>query len=168
MFLDKGTAIGSGLVMLVFGIIFLVFPAFTLSFFAIMMGVAFLFAGISMLVSWWRGLRGSIAGAASAIVGALSIIFSLVCFIHPFAVASTLTWLIALCVVLAGIAQTVTLVVAKELPGRGLGIAATVIMALFGVFALVWPPMVIQFLGISLLIGGISAIILGLVSNPAK
>lgn len=168
MYLDKGAMIGSGVVMLVFGIVFLVFPAFTLSFLAVMMGIVFLFAGISMLVSWWRGLRGSFVGTASAMVGSLSIIFSLVCIFHPLATASTLTWLIALCVVIAGAAQLVALAVARDLPGRGLGIAAMIVMILFGLFALVWPPMVIQFLGISLIVGGVSAIILGLVSNPTR
>lgn len=168
MYLDKGAVIGSGIVMLVFGIVFLVFPAFTLSFLAIMMGIAFLFNGISMLVSWWRGIRGSVLGIASAVMGALCIIFALICFIHPFAVASTLTWLVALCVVIAGVAQLIALLAAKELPGRGLGIIATIIVALFGIFALIWPPMVIQFLGISLVIEGISALILGIVSDSAR
>lgn len=165
MYLDRGAAIGSGLVMLVFGIIFLVFPAFTLSFLAVMMGIAFLFGGISMLVSWWRGLRDSPMGIASAVFGVLSIIFALVCLIHPLAMASTLTWLVALCVVIAGIAQLVTLIMANGLPGRGIGIAATVIMTLFGIFALIWPPMVIQFLGISLIIEGASAIIMGVIAK---
>lgn len=166
MYIDRGAAIGSGIVMLVFGIIFLVFPAFTLSFLAIMMGIAFLFGGISMLVSWWRGLRGSAVGTASAVFGVLSIIFALVCIVHPFAMASTITWLVALCVVIAGIAQLVALIMANGLPGRGIAIAATIIMTLFGVFALVWPPMVIQFLGISLIIEGTSAVIMGAVAKP--
>lgn len=166
MYIDKGAAIGSGIVMLVFGIIFLVFPAFTLSFLAVMMGIAFLFGGISMLVSWWRGLRDSAVGIATAVFGALSVIFALVCLIHPLAMASTLTWLVALCVVIAGISQLVALILASELQGRGIAIAATVIMTLFGIFALIWPPMVIQFLGISLIIEGVSAVIMGAVARP--
>lgn len=165
MFLDRGAVMGSGIVMLVFGIIFLVFPAFSMSFFAVMVGIAFLFGGISMLVSWWKGLRGSTAGVASAAFGVLGVAFALVCIVHPLAIASTLTWLVALCVVIAGISQLVALFLASGLPGRGIGIAATVIMTLFGVFALIWPPMVMQFIGISLIIEGASGIVMGLIAK---
>lgn len=168
MFLDRGAAIGSGAVMLLFGIVFLAFPSFTLSFLAVMMGLAFLVGGISMLVTWWKGAKGTPAGTASAVFGALSIIFAIVCLVHPLAIASTLTWLVALCVVVAGVSQLVALAMATGLPGRGIGIVATVVMILFGIFALVWPPMVIQFLGISLIIEGLSAIVLGIVSSPSR
>lgn len=165
MYLDKGALIGSGVVMLLFGIIFLVFPSFTMSFFAVMVGIAFLAGGISMIVSWWKGLRGTSVGVASLVFGILSVIFAIVCFVHPFALAATLTWLIALCVVIAGISQLIALFLASELPGRGIAIVTTILMILFGIFALTWPPMVVQFIGISLLIEGFSALIMGAIAS---
>ena len=40
-------------------------------------------------------------------------------------------------------------------------------MALFGLFALIWPPMVVQFVGISLIIEGVTAFVLGLTSKQS-
>lgn len=163
---NRGTLFGGGIVMVVLGIIFLAFPGFTMSFFTVLAGIGFLAGGISAIVAWW-GTREFGGGGGVLFFGILSIIFALVCLVHPLALATTLTWLVALCVLIAGIAQIASLIAMGDFPMRAAAIASTAIMALFGLFALIWPPMVVQFVGISLVIEGVTAFVLGLTSKQS-
>lgn len=87
---NRGTLFGGGIVMVVLGIIFLAFPGFTMSFFTVLAGIGFLAGGISAIVAWW-GTREFGGGGGVLFFGILSIIFALVCFVHPLALATTLT-----------------------------------------------------------------------------
>lgn len=168
MFVSKGATLGSGIVLALIGFVFLVFPGFTLSFFATLAGIGLVVAGISAIVSWRNGLRDTIMGTAALVFGILGIVLGLVCLVHPFAVAATFTWLVALCVLIAGILQLVTLTRAEGLPGRGIALAAAVLVIIFGVLAMAWPPMIVQLVGVSLAVDGVSFIILALLSDSAR
>ena len=146
----RNMGIGSGLILVVIGIIFLAFPAFTMVFFTTLVGLGILVIGISITMAWYKDMRGT------------GIIFSLVCLIHPLALATTMTWLVALAVVVCGIAQICGLVAMTGAPGRTVGIVGSAVVVLFGLLALLQPELVIQFMGISLLIEGITAIVMAL------
>lgn len=166
MYIDKGTALGSGAVMTLMGIVLLVFPAFALSFFAVLVGLCFLVAGVAALVTWGRTGRGSSAGAFALVAGILGVVFGLACLFHPLDFAVAVTWLAALFVVVTGIAQLVTLVAAGGFPGRPGALVATVAFTVLGFCALANPTMVVQLIGLSFIVEGVTAIVLGLTAGP--
>jgi uncharacterized membrane protein HdeD (DUF308 family) len=158
----RNMGIGSGLILVVIGIIFLAFPAFTMVFFTTLVGLGILVIGISITMAWYKDMRGTGMGGGALFAGVICIIFSLVCLIHPLALATTMTWLVALAVVVCGIAQICGLVAMTGAPGRTVGIVGSAVVVLFGLLALLQPELVIQFMGISLLIEGITAIVMAL------
>lgn len=166
MYKNRGVSLGSGVVLAVIGAVLLLFPAASMSFFTILVGLCFLFAGFSALSAWSRTLRGTGFGTAVLAFSLLMIIIALVCIFHPLATASTLTWLVALLVVIGGVAQLATVIFAVGMPGRGIGAISTCIVILFGILALCWPPFIVQFIGVSCLIEGISLVVIALVARP--
>ena len=162
---SRGLSVGTGIVFAVIGIIFLVFPAFTMSFFATLVGFGMLVAGISSLVVWFNDLRGTGTGGGMLFIGVICVIIAAVCFLHPLALAETVTWLVALAVVVSGIAQICGLVAMGSVPGRAVGIIGSAVVVLFGVLALAWPQLIIQFIGISLLIEGIMIFVMSAFSQ---
>lgn len=168
MFVNRGAAFGSGIVLVLIGLAFLAFPALMLTFFATLAGIALIVAGISGIVSWRSGLRDTVMGTMTLAFSILGLVLGLVCLVHPLAIASTLTWLVALCIVVTGITQLLALTRAAGLPGRGIGIAAGALVVVFGVLAMAWPPMIVQFVGISLAVDGISFIALALLARADR
>lgn len=159
--------IGSGLILIVIGIVFLVFPVFTMAFFALLVGIGILVLGITIIMAWYQDMRGTGMGAGALFSGVVCLIFALVCLIHPLAMATTMTWLVALAVVICGIAQICGLIAMAGVPGRVAGIAGSAVVVLFGVLALLQPELIIQFMGISLLIEGITAIAMVIATQRA-
>lgn len=160
----RSLSLGTGVILLLMGITFLVFPFFIMTFFASFVGLAFLAGGVSSLVAWFQN-RGAVKGGGMLFMGIVCVIFSIVCFIHPIAFAETMTWLVALLVAITGVAQIIGLISMGPVPGRGFGIAANIPVVVLGILGLVWPELIVQFVGCSLLIEGISIIVLSVFAS---
>lgn len=162
----RSLSLGTGVILLLLGITFLAFPFVIMTFFASFVGLAFLVGGVSSLVTWYQS-RGTAKGGGMLFMGIVCVIFAIACFIHPLAFAETMTWLVALFVAIAGVVQIVSLIAAGPIPGRGFGIVANIPVTVLGILGLVWPELIVQFVGCSLLIEGISIIVLSVFASRA-
>lgn len=96
--------------------------------------------------------------------GILSIIFGLLCLLFPLAFAEAVIWFVAIAVIVFGIAQIISLITTRDINGRFVGILGSLIVVICGILALIWPPFVMQFIGASLLIEGITVIVMSLIA----
>lgn len=160
MYLDSNIVFGVGIAILVIGIIFCIFPNFTMSFFTILVGLALLVLSISAIAVWYQTGRGTSAGNAMLVLGILGVICALACLIQPLSTAHTVTWLVALAIVIFGAAQLVSLLCASDIYGRNIAIVGAVIIVVLGICAMVRPQMVVQLVGVALIIEGISVMAL--------
>lgn len=166
MYLNRNISLGSGIVLALVGLLMLLFPGFSLSFLAVLVGIGILSVALSALSAWGSMLKGTGTGAVILTLGIVMLVIALVCLFHPLATASAITWLVALLVVIGGIAQLLTFTFAAGMPGRGVGIASTLATIVLGVLALIWPPFIMQFIGVACLVEGISLIVIALLDRP--
>ena len=106
--------------------------------------------------------RGTLFGG-----GIVMVVLGIIFLAFPGFTMSFFTVLAGIGFLAGGIAQIASLIAMGDFPMRAAAIASTAIMALFGLFALIWPPMVVQFVGISLIIEGVTAFVLGLTSKQS-
>ena len=163
----KGASLVTGVVMLVIGLVFCLFPSSIMSFFTALVGLALLVMSISAIYTWAKGMKGSLLGTGVLVMGIIGLICGFTCLFQPLATASTITWLVALCVVVMGGAQLISLVFATGLPGRGVALAGAALVVIFGICAMVRPAMVVQFIGIALLVEGVSVVLLSFLGDRA-
>ena len=160
----RSLSIGTGIIFLLFGIIFVVFPGFIMTFFATFVALAFLVGGVSSLVAYYQS-RGTAKGGGMLFMGIVCVVFALICFIHPLAFAQTLTWLVALFVAITGVAQIIGLIAMGPIPGRGFAIVANIPVVILGILGLMWPESIVLYVGISLIIEGVSIIVLSFLAT---
>ena len=158
----RSMGLGTGIILVILGAVLLFFPALSMSVFAILVGIGILVVGINATITWYRTMRGTGMGSGVLFTGILSIIIGVLCLLNPLGFAGIITWFVVIAVIVFGIAQIVTLVATPNVGGRFVGILGNAIMILCGVLALIWPPFVMQFIGASLLIEGITVIIMSL------
>ncbi len=160
----RGMGLGSGIILAIIGIILFVFPTLSMSVFAMLVGFGILVVGINATYVWFRTMRGTGAGGGVLFAGVLSIIFGMLCLLYPLVFAEVLTWFVAIAVIVFGIAQIWSLIVTPHLDGRFIGICGSIVVVLCGILALIWPPFIMQFIGASLLIEGITVIVMSMVA----
>ncbi|MGI6031908.1 MAG: HdeD family acid-resistance protein [Coriobacteriales bacterium] len=166
MFIEKKMGGTTCAILIILGVIFLFFPKFSLSFIGVLVGIGILVAAIGAFTTWSKGLRGTPASTATLIFAILLLIFALICLFHPLAFSTTISWLIAFIILVTGIAQTVTIISLGDFKGRALTLVVSILDALFGLCALIWPSMLIQFVGIAFILEGIDLLILTIKSQP--
>lgn len=151
----KSTLI-TGIMLVVIGLVFIIFPDATASFFTIMVGVGMLIAAVNSFICW-NELRHVGGGGVCLAFGICACALALVCLLRPLAFASTLIWITALCVVGMGIFHLFTALGLPNVSGsaRMAGVVSSILMILFGALAMLWPAMIVLFLGISILVEGI-------------
>ena len=160
MNLGKSLPLGTGALMLVIGIVLFAFPGFTMSLFTTIVGIGILVASISAIATWANGARDTLAGTATLALGIIGVLCAIACIFHPLSTASAITWLVCICVVVLGAAQLITMLLSRGMPGRGFGIVTTALVVVFGIGALLRPQLVVQFIGIALIVEGVSSIAL--------
>lgn len=158
----RGMGLGTGVILAIIGIILFAYPALSMSVFAMLVGFGILVMGINAIYTWFSTLRGTGMGGGVMVTGILSVIFGLLCLIYPLVFAEAMVWIVAIAVIVAGIAQIISLVTTRDVNGRAIGICGSLVVVLCGVLALVWPPFIMQFIGASLLIEGITVIVMSL------
>lgn len=156
----KSTVI-TGIMLAIIGLVFILFPAATASFFTIMVGMGMLIAAINSFICW-NELRRVGGGGICLAFGICACALALVCLLRPLAFASTLIWITALCVVGMGVFHLFT---ALGMPSfntatRITGVVSAILMIVFGALAMLWPAMIVQFLGVSILVEGICQIVM--------
>ncbi len=158
----------AGVVTAIIGAVVLFVPGLTMVVFADFVAASFIIWGLTALTCWMRDLRGVPGGALVIAFSILGILFGIVCFLHPLAFAGAVSWLVALLVIVVGIGQIALLLnnPGDGVPGRWAGWASSVLMVVFGVASLVYPALVVQFIGASLLIEGISLVVSGAMARP--
>lgn len=163
----RGMGLGSGIILAIIGIILFAFPALSMSVFAMLVGFGILVVGVNAVFVWFRTMRGTGMGTGVLIAGVLSIIFGMLCLIYPLMFAEVLTWFVAVAVIVFGIVQICSFIATSGLDGRFIGICGSLVVVLCGILALVWPPFIMQFIGASLLIEGITVVIMALTAPKA-
>ena len=158
----RGMGLGSGIILAIIGIILFAFPTLSTMVFAMLVGF-----GILATYTWFSTLRGTGMGAGVLATGILSIIFGLLCLLFPLAFAEAVIWFVAIAVIVFGIAQIISLITTRDINGRFVGILGSLIVVICGILALIWPPFVMQFIGASLLIEGITVIVMSLIAPKA-
>lgn len=159
----RGMGLGSGIILAIIGIILFAFPTLSTMVFAMLVGFGILVVGINATYTWFSTLRGTGMGAGVLATGILSIIFGLLCLLFPLAFAEAVIWFVAIAVIVFGIAQIISLITTRDINGRFVGILGSLIVVICGILALIWPPFVMQFIGASLLIEGITVIVMSLI-----
>ena len=162
MFLNRSFTLGFGILLALVGVVFVAAPAFVMSFFDALVGICLIAAGLGGLLLWFHDLRGRTLGCALSVVSVFGVLFGLFCLARPLALATTISLVIAQCVVIAGIVQLIVVLRAIAIPGRSLAIAGSVLVIVFGICAFVWPTMLVRFVGIAFLAEGLSSIALAL------
>lgn len=163
----RGMGLGSGVILAIIGIILFAFPALSMSVFAMLVGFGILVVGVNAIYAWFSTMRGTGVGTGVLIAGVLSLIFGMLCLLYPLMFAEALTWFVAIAVIVFGIVQICSLIATPHLDGRFIGICGSLVVVLCGILALVWPPFIMQFIGASLLIEGITVIIMALTTPKA-
>ena len=160
--------VGAGIVTAVIGLVLLFVPGLSMVVFSYFVAASFVIWGLTALVCWMRDLRGVPGGALVIAFSILGIVFGIVCFAHPLAFAGAVSWLVALLVIVVAIGQIAVLLnnPGDGVPGRWAGWASSILMIVLGVASLVYPPLVVQFIGASLLIEGVSLVISGAMARP--
>lgn len=158
----RNLGMGVGLVLAIIGIVLFVFPSLSLTVFATIVGLGIMFSGASATIAWAQNLRGTGQGTGALIAGILSIVFGFICIMHPIAFAEALTWIVAVAVIVFAVAQIIGLLTTPDIDGRLIGVIGNLVVILCGVFAFVWPPFIMQFIGASLLIEGITTVVVSL------
>ena len=160
--------IGAGIVTAMFGLVVLFMPGLTMVIFSFLVAASFLVWGLTALGCWIRDLRGVPGGALVVAFSILAIVFGAVCFLHPIAFAGAVSWLIALLVIVVGVGQIAVLLnnPGDGVPGRWVGWASSILLIVFGVASLVYPALVVQFIGVSLLVEGVSLVVCGAMTRP--
>lgn len=159
----RGMGLGSGIILAIIGIILFAFPTLIHDVFAMLVG----FASSSWAqrdYTWFCTLRGTGMGSGVLATGILSIIFGLLCLLFPLAFAEAVIWFVAIAVIVFGIAQIISLITTRDINGRFVGVLGSLIVVICGILALIWPPFVMQFIGASLLIEGITVIVMSLIA----
>lgn len=163
----RGMGLGSGIILAIIGIILFAFPTLSTMVFAMLVGFGILVVGVNATYTWFSTLRGTGMGAGVLATGILSIIFGLLCLLFPLAFAEAVIWFVAIAVIVFGIAQIISLITTRDINGRFVGILGSLIVVICGILALTWPPFVMQFIGASLLIEGITVIVMSLIAPKA-
>ena len=132
--------------------------------FAMLVGFGILVVGVNATYTWFSTLRGTGMGAGVLATGILSIIFGLLCLLFPLAFAEAVIWFVAIAVIVFGIAQIISLITTRDINGRFVGILGSLIVVICGILALIWPPFVMQFIGASLFIEGVTVIVMSLIA----
>lgn len=158
----RSIGLGTGVILAILGLALFIFPVSSMWLFAVLVGCGILIMGLNAVFTWYKTMRGTGMGTGVLVTGVLSIIFAILCLFSPLAFAEVITWLIAIAVIVFGIAQICSLVATPDISGRLIGILGSVIVVLFGIFALIWPQLIMQFIGISLFIEGLTAVIMAL------
>lgn len=161
----RGMGLGSGIVLAVIGLVLFAFPQLSMSIFAILVGVGILVIGLNAAYIWYSTMRDTGTGQGVLITAVLSIIVAIVVIVNPLTFASAITWIVALAVIVFSVAQIISLATTRDLNGKSIGICGSLIVLLFGILSFVWPPFIMQFIGVSLLIEGITIIIMSFVSS---
>lgn len=158
----RGMGLGTGIILAILGFVLFVFPVSSMWLFAVLVGCGILVMGLNSVFTWFKTMRGTGMGTGVLVTGVLSILFAILCLISPLAFAEVISWFVAIAVIVFGIAQVCSLVATPNLPGRFVGILGSVIVVLFGILALIWPQLIMQFIGVSLFIEGLTVVIMAL------
>ena len=165
MSIVRTSPIISGVLILVLGCMLAFTPVMSAQFFAWLVGFAFLIGAVVGFIVWNANKRAGISNGGSLFAAILSLIIALVCFFLPLFSAVILTWIVAWCIVVAGIMQIVMFARMKGTPHRVIGGISSVLVVLMGIIALAWPLLLVQFIGVAAIIQGISLIIIGAISK---
>ncbi len=162
--------IGAGIITAILGLAVLFVPGLSMVVFSYFVAASFVIWGLTTLVCWMRDLRGVPGGAFVIVFSILDIILGIACFLHPLAFAGAISWFIAALTIVGGIAQIGILLnnPGKGMPGRWAGWVSSILMIILGISALAYPPLIVQFIGASLLIEGISLVVVGAMSRSAN
>lgn len=163
----RSIGLGTGLILAILGLALFIFPVSSMWLFAVLVGCGILIMGLNAVFTWYKTMRGTGMGTGVLVTGVLSIIFAILCLFSPLAFAEVITWLIAIAVIVFGIAQIISLITTRDINGRFVGILGSLIVVICGILALIWPPFVMQFIGASLLIEGITVIVMSLIAPKA-
>ena len=160
--------VGAGLVTAIIGFVLLFIPGLSMVAFSYFVAASFVIWGLTALVCWMRDMRGVPGGALVIAFSILGIILGIACFVHPLAFAGAVSWFVAILIIVAGISQIAVLLnnPGNGVPGRWAGWAASILMIILSAASLAYPPLVVQFIGASLLIEGISLVIAGAMARP--
>ena len=160
--------ISAGIVTMIIGLALLFVTGLSMVVFAYFVAASFIIWGLTALTCWIRDLRGVPGGALVMAFAILAIVFGIVCFVHPLAFAGTISWLVAALVIVVAIGQVAVLLnnPGDGVPGRWIGWVSSILMIALGVASLVYPPLIVQFIGASLIIEGISLIVSGSMARP--
>ena len=158
----RNMGLGTGIILAIIGVILFAFPVSSMWIFAVIVGCGILVTGINTTITWFRTMRGTGMGTGILVTGILTIVFGVLCLVSPLAFAEFISLLVTIAIIVFGIAQIINLVATPDVQGRLVGILGSAIVVLFGVFALIWPPLIMQFIGISLLMEGITIIVMAL------
>ncbi|MDO4182660.1 MAG: DUF308 domain-containing protein [Coriobacteriia bacterium] len=153
----------SGIILIIVGGIFVFAPGLSGSMISIFIGAALLVSGCSSLIAWNNARK---VGSANGILvfAIVAILLAAVCLVHPLAVAETLGWLIAGCIVVAGIFRVISTLTTPFIPFslKVAGIISGAIDIVLGVLAILNPAWIMYFLGAGLLLTGITDIVFGI------
>lgn len=86
------------------------------------------------------------------------------CLLFPLAFAEAVIWFVCHCRYRLWHRQIISLITTRDINGRFVGVLGSLIVVICGILALIWPPFVMQFIGASLLIEGITVIIMSAIA----
>lgn len=158
----RSMGLGTGIILAIIGIVLFAYPVSSMWVLAVVAGCGILIMGINAIITWYRGMRGTGAGGGILLMGILTVIFGVLCLISPLAFAEFISWLVTIAIIVFGIAQIVSIATTPSMQGKAIGIIGSIIVVIFGVLAFFWPPLLMQFIGISLIIEGITVIVMAL------
>lgn len=158
-------AAGAALVLMGFAV--LVFPGLTLVTLATVAGVMFLVSGAFDLVAFAR-YRKDLVGAGWVLLNAVcNIVLGLVFLLHPLVTASVIPWVVGVFVIAYGVFASIAAFQLHKLGSSwGLMLANGIVALLCGVVFVVLPDVFALFLGMLLIMRGVTMAAYG-VASPA-
>lgn len=155
-----------GILVAIAGIIVLAWPGLTLVMLAQIAGVGLLVAAVFDGIKWWR-IRGVVDGAGWTLVsGICNLILGVMFLIHPLVAAGVITLLVGCFVVVYGAFAIAAGFGMRNLVGSGWGwmVANGIVSVLCGVLFLLNPEFFAIYLGVFLIMRGVTMSVLGVIA----
>ncbi|MCI9129729.1 MAG: hypothetical protein HFJ65_05425 [Eggerthellaceae bacterium] len=155
-----------GILVALAGIIVMVWPGLSLVMLAQIAGVGLLVAGVYDFFVWWK-IRGTDGAGWTVLSGICDIILGIMFLVHPIVAAGVITLLVGCFVVVYGAFAIAAGFGLRKISGSmwGLMVANGILSLLCGVLFIIYPEFFAIYLGVFLLMRGVTMSVMG-ASSP--
>ncbi len=157
----KWSLIGQGAILLILGIVSLAWPGLALLTVATMVGVGFLISGISSIAGFATLGAFSLFPGWALFGGVINVLLGILFLLHPLAASYTITWLIAVLVLVGGAGQLVSAWHLNKAGSSSWGFALLggILTVLLGILMLASPALIVYYLAFFAIFYGVTLIV---------